>query len=530
MGFLAPVLAVDGDRSAFGDFWYQPAYRSSGPTGPIDPDAAMTIPQFYAAVTYVSEDIAKLPLNMNEDLGDQGSQPAPRHELQERLHDQPNQYQDAIEWKEMATAWAMLRGKAVNEIIAGDPISYPGAPTRKTPVDQLVPLHPDLIREETNRNGVRRIVYRDPKKGGDERKLLLDDVFVVRGRQSRSVLDFAAPNLSTTIAMERYAGFMFSRGAKHQGVIQAKGRLADPVRRGLRNALDEYSIGGPRAGRPLLLEDGMEWKDVSMTIQDAQLVEQKQISIADACRWIRIPPHKVFDLSRSTNNNIAAQGVDYVVDCLLAWAVRWEQAIWRDLIADKTFFAKLNLDGLLRGDNEARSRAYALAIMWGWMTRNEVRMKEGYNPIVGLEKPLTPENMTTSTSGDTTTTSVGYAPQALLSDGQPLVGEGAGLIRLFASDAAARAVRRETAAIAKLAERAGGDQAVFKVGLEAFYAEHADTIARDLHIPRHEAIRYTKAQQASLLDRGPDAMDDWPIEGVARLTELAMDKPEVLAA
>jgi HK97 family phage portal protein len=526
MGMLAPVLAVDSDRSAFGDFWYGPADRTS-PSGPINPDSAMTIPQFYAAVTYVSEDTAKLPLNMNRDLGTgKGSEPAPEHELQERLHDQPNQHQTAIEWREMATAWAMLRGRTVNEIVSGNPISYPGAPTRTTAVDQLVPLHPDLITDWTNERGVRFIKYRDPKKRGDVRKIPYEDLFIVRGRQSRSVLDFAANNLNTTLAMERYAGFMFSRGAKHQGVLQAKGRLADPVRKALRSSLSEYAIGGPRAGRPLLLEDGMEWKDVSMTVRDSELVNQKLISIADACRWIRIPPHKVFDLSRSTNNNIDSQGVDYVVDCLLAWAVRWEQAIWRDLIVDKVFFAKLNLDGLLRGDNEARSRAYALAIMWGWMSRNEVRMKEGYNPIAGLEKPLTPENMTTNPNGDT---SVGYAPQALLGDGK-LGAEGVGLVRLFASDVAARAVRRETSAVARLAEKANGDLAAFRVGLETFYSEHAETVARDLHIPRHEAVRYAKAQQASLLERGLEAMDDWSVEGVERLTELAMDKPEVLAA
>lgn len=527
MGILAPVLAVDADRSAFGDFWYGPAYRSN-PAGPIDPDSAMTIPQFYAAVTYVAEDIAKLPLNINQDLGDAGTAPAPDHELQERLHHQPNQYQTAMEWREMVTAVSMLRGKSVNEIIAGAPISYPGAPTRKSSVDQIVPLHPDLIREDINDNGVRRLLYRDPKNRGVERTLLYEDVFILRGRQSRSVLDFASTNLNTTLAMERFAGFMFSRGAKHQGVIKAKGRLADPVRIALRGALDEYAIGGPRAGRPLLLEDGMEWQDISMNNVDAQFVEQKNISVSDACRWIRIQPHKVFELTRSTNNNIQSQGVDYVVDCLLAWAVRWEQAIWRDLIVDKTYFAKILLDGLLRGDNEARSRAFALAIMWGWMTRNEVRAREDLNPIDGLDDPLTPINMTTNPDGSAAT--VGYAPQAQLGDGKPLDGEGATLTRLFASDAASRAVRRETAAIAKLAERVDGDHAAFRVGLEAFYAEHAETVARDLHIPRHEAIGYAKAQQASLLEAGPDAMADWPVEGVARLTALAMDKPEVAKA
>jgi HK97 family phage portal protein len=525
---LGSVLAIDDDRSAFGDFWYGPASRG-GPTGPVDANSAMTIPQFYAAVTYVSEDIAKLPLNIHEDLGERGSQPAPNHELQERLHYQPNEHQDALQWREMETAWAMLRGSGVNEILSGNPISVPGRPTRSSVVDQIVPLHPDLVREERNKNGVQRYIYRDPRMGGDERTILAEDAYVLRGRQSRSVLDFAATNLNTTLAMERYAGFMFARGAKHQGVIQAKGKLQDPVRRGLRKAIDEYAIDGPRAGRPLLLEDGMEWKDVSMTIRDTMLVEQKSLTIADACRWIRIPPHKIFDLTRSTNNNIASQGTDYVVDCLLAWSVRWELAIWRQLITDKAFFAKVNLDGLLRGDFESRNRAYALAVMWGWLTRNEVREKEGYNPIEGLSKPLTPENMTTDPNGDTTVTYPASAPQAaLVAD---LDSEGRGLVRLFASDAAQRSVRREMGAVAKLAERTAGDLPAFKIGLEQLYAEHAETVARDLHIPRHEAVRYAKAQQASLLERGPDAMNDWLVEGVARLTELAIDnKLEAAAA
>jgi len=528
MGMLAPALAVE-PRSAFDDYWYQPASAVGSVVGPVDPNAAMTLPAFYAAVTYVSEDTGKTSLSMFEDQGEIGNRPAAEHELQTLLHNQPNRHQDAIEWREMVTAWAMLRGKGVNEEIYGSPTSYPGVPTRPGRLAQIVPLHPDLVREETSSaDGTRVYIYRDPMKKGQERKLLEDEVFVVRGRQSRSVLDFASVNLGTEIAKERYAAFMFTRGAKHQGVVESPKRLPDPVKEALRFALDEYAIGGPRAGRPLLLEDGLTWKQVSMSMKDAELLAAQQFTVSQVCRWIRVPPHKVFDLTRSTNNNIETQGVDYVTDCLLAWAIRWEQAIWRDLITDKRFFAKHNLDIFLRGDTEARFKAYALAVMWGWMTRNEIRAKEDLNRIEGLDKPLTPENMTTNPNGDTT---VNYPVDQPRAGFLQLTAGDVGRLKLIASDAASRVVRREVAAMTKLADRVGVAGAAWQAGVEAHYSDFATHVVETLHVPDHIARQYVAEQQAALIEGGPAVMDDWLIDRAAHLARLAAeDKLEMEAA
>ncbi len=477
----------------------------------------MTLPAFYAAVSYVSEDIAKIPLSIYEDLGDRGNQPARGHELQELLHNQPNKLQTALEWREGVAAVAMLRGKGINELRYGPSMSYRATPVRAGQLSAIVPLHPDLVREETLADGGRRYMYRDPLLNGKERAILEEDAFIVRGRQSRGILEYAAASIGTELAKERHAGLMFSRGAKHSGVIEAKGKLPDPVRSALRTGLDEYAIGGPRAGRPLLLEDGMTWKDITMTAQQSDLLGMLQFSIAQMCRWIRVPPHKVFDLTRSTNNNIQSQGVDYVTDCLLAWAVRFEQAIWRDLIVDKRFFAKHTLDGLLRGDFEARSKGYSLAIMWGWMSRNEVRAKEDLNPLEGLDDPLTPVNMTTDPTG---AASVQYAAQPMLPS---LSVTDSGRLQLIASDAASRVVRREIAAMSKLAERVGGDHAAWQAGVDAFYADHGPEVARQLHIPDHQAVEYAGEQRAALLEAGPSAMDDWLVERAGHLASLACD-------
>jgi HK97 family phage portal protein len=507
MGVLGPVLAVDDAWARGADDRY---YGGPGLISPmaVTPDAAMTIPAFYAGVTYISEDVAKVPLNMFEDLGEEGSRKARDHELQELLHDQPNGYQTSLMWREMVTAIAMLRGRCVNEIRSG----------ARGAIDAIVPLHPDLLhRELIKPSGEWKYIYRDPLHEFRERVLLADDVFIVSGRLDKSVLEFAATNLGHIIAAERYAGFMFSRGAKHQGVLSAKGRLADPTKAALRTALDEYAIDGPRAGRPLLLEDGMTWTDISMTSKDAQMLESQQFSVAQVCRWLRIPLHKVFEMTGATNSSIATQlSTDYVTDSLLGWCERWEQAIWRDLLVDKAFFAKHNLDGLLRGDPKARSEAYAKAIQWGWMTRNEVREREDLNPIDGLDEPLTPANMSTGDEG------VARMP------GPPGPGSQAvGLLRLHAADAAARVVRREMAAMTKLAERTGDDRTAWRTGVDAFYAEHVDRMAGDLHIPAHAAQRHASAGRTALLADGPAVMTDWLTERVATLTDEAMNQPEI---
>jgi HK97 family phage portal protein len=510
------VVLASGGPPPYDDYWYGPRGVESASGVTVNMETTISWSAMYAAVSYVSEDIGKVPLNMYERL-DRGKQPAPDHELQARLHDQPNQYQSALEWREMMTAIAILRAEAISEQRYG---------RRGLRDGQIVPLHPDLLRRDTNTNGVRRIWYRDPLKGGQERLLMPESLVIMRGRLGRGIIDLARDSIGYNLALQRHSGQMFSRGARFQGVVQhPKSFNNDIDRKRFRSALNEYALGGPRSGRPLLLEDGMTWDNASMTAAEAEQLGQMRFGVTEASRWVRIPPHKLFELEKSTNNNIAHQSIEYVTDGLFGWAKRWEQAIYRDLLRpgddQERFFAEHILDALMRGDPEARSKAYAMAIQWGWMTRNEVRERENLNALEGLDEPLTPLNMTTGEDGETKV--LQFAPPARLT------AAATGQLRLLASDAASRVVRREMAAAAKLAERTAGDATAWRTGIDAIYAEHGEFVADALHIPEHVARRYAREQRASLLADGPAAMDDWLETRVATLADLAMDQ-EALAA
>lgn len=479
----------------------------------IGPDSALRLSAVYACTAIIAESTAALPLHIYEDLGDRGKRPAPEHPLQERLHDQPNRYQTAIEFREMMTAFALLRSAGIAE----------QRRTGRRGDVELIPLHPDCISREYTASGVERFRYYDPLRNGEERVLIPDDLLILRGRFGRSVLDYARDDFGLALQQNRYAMALYKRGLRSPGALTHQHALSPKARRNLRKALDEYAAGGDNEGRPLLLEEGMTWTAIGLNNEQAQFLDSRKFSVAEVARWFRVPLHKIQDLDRSTNNNIEQQAKEFVDDTMVPWCTRWEQSIRRDLIVDHRFYAKHNIAGLLRGDTESRYKAYALAIQWGWMNPNEARELEDRNPYAGgdlYQRPLNMERIT----GDRTEAS-GFA----------YIDGGSGRVislddttrsqlRVIVKDAAARAARKETAAIAKLAERTDATGPDWTSGVQDFYREHAEFIGSLLHVPDEAAQEYAAARCAAVLELGAAAA----LPDVGALTNLALERADVL--
>lgn len=92
----------------------------------------------------------------------------------------------------------------------------------------------------------------------------------------------------------------------------------------------------------------------------------------------------VGDLDKSSFSNIEQQSLEFLKYTLGPWVVRWEQAIHRSLLSEtekKDYFAKFNVDGLLRGDYQSRMNGYAVGIQNGFMSPNDIRELENMDRI-----------------------------------------------------------------------------------------------------------------------------------------------------
>ena len=142
--------------------------------------------------------------------------------------------------------------------------------------------------------------------------------------------------------------------------------------------------GANNAHKVAVLEEGMQYKAISLPPEDSQFLSTRQFGVNEICRIFRVPPHMVQDLEHATFSNIEHQSIDFVVHTLTPWLVRFEQAIIKDLLIEgeqDELFPKFNVDGLLRGDYQSRMQGYATGISNGFLSPNDIHRLENMDLI-----------------------------------------------------------------------------------------------------------------------------------------------------
>ena len=348
-------------------------------TGTVTPATAEGISAVYACVSAIAETIGSLPLAVYRKT-DTGREKAPDHALYRVLHDMPNDRQSALEFREQMTAHMLLRGNAYARIVRGG----------DGQVRQLIPLHPDRVRVLELENG--RIGF-EVTTGDKVERLTQDEVFHLRHRSDDGVVGVSpiarAKGVLELAAAEHQHGVdTFTNGSKLLGVLKAPGRLNATQRQSIATAWQSFKAGGTP-----VLDDGLDYAPVSMTLEDAEWIEARKFSVIEVARLFRVPPVIIQSMESANYSNSVELARQFVTLCLRRHLVAWEQAIHRQLLTEagrRTYFVEHGVEGLLRGDSTTRASFYQSAIQNGWMEVNEVRRLENLPPIERKFQQQTP--------------------------------------------------------------------------------------------------------------------------------------------
>jgi HK97 family phage portal protein len=440
----------------------------------MGPDAALRLSAVWAAVRILVEGISALPCIVYKRLDNGGKDRAGNHPLYELLRWQPNGWQTAIEFWEMMMGHVVLRGNAYAQII-------PGA---RGAVDQLIPRHPDRIEIQSIQTptGI-RLRYKWTPLQGEPVMLTQDEVFHIRGLSSDGIsglilADHASDSFGLSKAAADYGATFFRKGATVAGLVEHPKTITGSAQTNLKQSI-EAQIRNPHG--IMVLEEGMTWKNLGFNAEDTQLIQTMEFGIEEVARWFNVPLHLLRSNKQAqTYASVEMFDLELIIHTLRPWAIRIEQAIRRDLIVGfDTYFAEFLMDALLRGDSTARKDFYASGITNGWMTRNEVRIKENLNPLKGLDEPLVPLNMGTGNPPP-----AGQDPTSTTPPSQQQ--RGASLARA----AVDRVLRREAGAVSKAQQKYAKEQKAYQAWAEAFYAEHATFVAEALALPTLIAAAY----------------------------------------
>ena len=344
--------------------------------------SAMQMTAVYSCVRILAEAIAGLPLHLYRYTPDGSKVKAVDHPLYLLLHDEPNPEMSSFVFRETLMTHLLLWGNAYAQIIRNG----------KGEVVALYPLMPNRMSVDRDKHGQLYYTYtrasdEAPTMNGMTVLLPPSDVLHIPGLGFDGLVGYSpiamAKNaIGLSIATEEYGAKFFANGAAPSGVLEHPGTIKDPSR--VREAWMSQFGGSANSGKVAVLEEGMKYTPISISPEQAQFLETRKFQINEIARIFRIPPHMVGDLEKSSFSNIEQQSLEFVKYTLDPWVIRWEQSIQRALLRPeekKRYFAKFNVEGLLRGDYQSRMNGYAVARQNGWMSANDIRELENLDRI-----------------------------------------------------------------------------------------------------------------------------------------------------
>jgi HK97 family phage portal protein len=344
----------------------------------VNAETAMRLTAVYSAVRILAETVATLPLIVYRRIENDGKERATDYFLYRLLHDQPNEEQTSVEFREMLQGHLALRGNAYAQIDR-----KMGKPAR------LVPLHPDRVEVTRAKDG--DLVYRVNPDSGSPYTLSRRQggIMHVRGLSSDGAkginpIELFRETIGLGLAYEEYSGRLFGNGANINGVLETPQAMSDEALSRFRTLWQKNYSGIGNAGKTAILEQGMKWQAIGIAPKDAEFIVSRRFQVTEIARIFRVPPHMLADLERATFSNIEHQSLEFIRDTIRPWLVRWEQALTRDLIPPEDrdeYFVEFLIDGLMRGDLKSRYDSYAIGRNNGWLSANDIRRLENMNPL-----------------------------------------------------------------------------------------------------------------------------------------------------
>lgn len=378
----AVTTPIDSSKIVTGDGVWEALGGSSGGVPVVNERTAMGVSAVYACVALISGGISALPLSLYERTS-VGREVVSDHDIWWMLnHEATAMFSAAAFWEFILTC-LLLGGDGYAEIKRngrGDILGFE-------------PLYPLWVDTKKVNGRLVYIIY--PEGGVDSYALDQDDVLHVpgvgfNGVHSLSPIRYAAKNaIGTTLAANKYNAEFFTNGARADFVLKTDGELSKPQADLVRETWGQRHQGVGNRHLPAVLTGGLDISQLTMSAEDAQLMEILKFSVVDVARTYSVPPHMIAEAGKGT---VWGSGIEQLTIGFLRFGLRphlnrIEQEINRKVFRRSKLYMEFNVDGLLRGDSKAQAEYFTKALggpgSQGWMVVNEVRRLQNLPPLKG---------------------------------------------------------------------------------------------------------------------------------------------------
>jgi HK97 family phage portal protein len=350
---------------------------AAGPS--VTAETAMRSPTALACVRALAETAGMLPVHVYRRGAGGEKARASDHPADQLLNGFANPWTPAPQLRTQLAFDAVLRGAGFARVVR-----VGGA------VRELHRLEPSAVTVTLADDGEPE--HRFQPKAGGAVPLSWRDVLHVHTpgadiTRPLALIDAAREAIGLDIAMAGHQSRIFRNGGRPSGALKVpKGTRLAPETLARIKASWQAAHAGENSGGTALLEDGLEFEQLTLSAVDLQFLELRRFVVEEIARALRVPAVLINDLERATWRNVEELARLFLTFGLLPWLEMLQGAFTRALLTEAEradHFIEFVVDDLLRADIETRFAAYREATGGAWLTPNEARALENRSPIDG---------------------------------------------------------------------------------------------------------------------------------------------------
>jgi HK97 family phage portal protein len=350
----------------------------------VNADTTLALSSAYRAMWVLSTSIASLPLNVYDTDG-KTVKLSVSHEVNVLLNRKPHDLYTPFTFKQTMMMHLLTNGNCYIK-------------KKKNAYNQvtellILPLSEVTVFYDENREQ-KYFKYKSKEYTSTEIIHIVGMGF--DGLVGKSPIAVSRDNIGLSLASQQYGSKVFKNGVFSSGAVEVPNVMKDDSYARFKESLNTSYGGLANAGKPMILEGGATYKQLKLDVQDAMFIEQRKMNVYEIARIYGVPPHILFQLDKSSFNNIESLGIEFVRYTLRAWCEMIESAFNCDLLRTDDFGkreVRFNLDAMLRGDSKSRAEYYKNMFNIGAFSPNDILTSEGFNEYEGGADKYVPLNM-----------------------------------------------------------------------------------------------------------------------------------------
>ena len=198
------------------------------------------------------------------------------------------------------------------------------------------------------------------------------------GFTATGILVDNAETLSLALDEQDYTMSILKNGALPIGVISASSRLTDTAIKRLRESWENLYGGPKKAGKTIILEEGLEYKPISMKPNELDLTNVRKHTVSEIARIFNVSESMInSSLNKYSSNE--QNNIYFLQYCLAPIITSIESASNKSLLLESEkndgYFFRFDVSELLRTTEKEKIETVVKAMEKGLLSINEARAK-----------------------------------------------------------------------------------------------------------------------------------------------------------